>query len=1174
MRWFLALLICMLPLASTAQEDDRGWLTGLLEDNLSGAGREVRIDGFEGALSSRATFDQMTIADSEGVWLTLTDGAISWNRSALISGRIEINEMTAAAIDIPRAPVAEDGLPSAEAQGFSLPELPVSVLVDTISAGRLSLGEPLFGAAAEVSLAGSMQLADGEGEASLSITRIDGPEGELTMTGAFANETRMLTLDLLVSEGADGIAANLIGLPGKPAITLAASGTGPIDDFRADIALSSERQPRLRGFVQLQSQAETPDDTPRRSFRAELGGDIAPLFLPDYQTFFGPSVQLVVEGARAPNGELQLSQLDLQTRALSISGGLVVSSQGVPQRANLDVVLGLSDGSSTLLPLTGPPTQVQSAKLKLAYDAAQDDGWSLDGNLQQLERPGVQMLGLRLKGSGRVGQGRGPRIGGTLEFTAVGLDFDDIDLAQAIGPVISGRATFYQQGDDALTVPSFNVTGGSYSATGRVSLAGPDQNLAINFGSTLSHNDLSSLSGLAGRSLGGLAKAQISGLFEPLTGVFDVEAQIEGTDIVVDQAELDRLLQGTARIETSIRRDLDGTDLRYLRIAARTLTADAAGRLSSDSSEVMAKLNFADLSVLGSQWRGSLDADAALTDVDARREIGLSATGRNLAVGQTEIDRLLSGRSTLSINLSELGERITLDEFQLANPQITMSATGSVDGDNQRLELDARLANMALIAPGFPGPLTLTGQIVDAPQGYGVRLSGQGPGSTTARVVGRVDQGFETVNLEIEGGAEAALANAFIEPRSVQGPVRFDLFLRGRPVLASLSGDISMSNARIVAPVLGYALENTQARMDLNGGRGAFSIAGNVRGGGRLTAEGPINLTPPFAADLSASLTSVLLRDPSLFETRVTGRLAMNGPLAGGARITGALILDETEIQVQPTGLGGTGDMPDITHIAEPADVRATRARAGVIADGEGRPTSRSRPYPLDVRIDAPNQIFVRGRGLEAELGGSLQLRGTTDDIQPAGQFDLVRGRLDILGKRFTLDEGQISLQGDFTPFIRFAASTQAEGITVTIVIEGLASEPQISFLSSPELPEEEVLSLLLFGRGLTNLSPLQAAQLASAIATLAGRGGQGIVERLREGFGLDDFDITTDEEGDAAVRAGKYLSDNLYTDVVVGAEGKSEINLNLDVSPSVTLRGSLGSDGQTGVGVYFERDY
>ena len=97
---------------------------------------------------------------------------------------------------------------------------------------------------------------------------------------------------------------------------------------------------------------------------------------------------------------------------------------------------------------------------------------------------------------------------------------------------------------------------------------------------------------------------------------------------------------------------------------------------------------------------------------------------------------------------------------------------------------------------------------------------------------------------------------------------------------------------------------------------------------------------------------------------------------------------------------------------------------------------------------------------------------------------------------------------------------------------------------------------------------------LAAPVAVLAGRGGDGIVANLRESVGLDDLDLATDDEGNVTVRAGKYLSRNVYTDVSVDAAGKSRINLNLDVNNSVTARGSVASDGESSIGIFYDRDY
>ncbi|MEL7205010.1 MAG: translocation/assembly module TamB domain-containing protein, partial [Pseudomonadota bacterium] len=128
----------------------------------------------------------------------------------------------------------------------------------------------------------------------------------------------------------------------------------------------------------------------------------------------------------------------------------------------------------------------------------------------------------------------------------------------------------------------------------------------------------------------------------------------------------------------------------------------------------------------------------------------------------------------------------------------------------------------------------------------------------------------------------------------------------------------------------------------------------------------------------------------------------------------------------------------------------------------------------------------------------------------------------------------------------------------------------EITFSSSPDLPEEEVLAQLLFGRDFSDMSAFQAAQLVSAVATLSGKGGGGLGDRL----GLANFDVTSTSDGDTQVSAGTYISDNIYSEIVADSSGKNQINLNLDLTPSLTVKGVAGNDGDTGVGIFFERDY
>ncbi|MEM1007287.1 MAG: translocation/assembly module TamB domain-containing protein, partial [Pseudomonadota bacterium] len=63
-------------------------------------------------------------------------------------------------------------------------------------------------------------------------------------------------------------------------------------------------------------------------------------------------------------------------------------------------------------------------------------------------------------------------------------------------------------------------------------------------------------------------------------------------------------------------------------------------------------------------------------------------------------------------------------------------------------------------------------------------------------------------------------------------------------------------------------------------------------------------------------------------------------------------------------------------------------------------------------------------------------------------------------------------------------------------------------------------------------------------------------------------------EGGAGRFGAGAYLSDNLYTDFTVNTEGDTEVNLNLDLTDSITVKGTVDGTGETGLGVFFAKDY
>ncbi|SEQ09340.1 translocation/assembly module TamB domain-containing protein [Thalassovita taeanensis] len=1258
MRTLFLLILLLLPplplLAQQTAESDRGLLEGLLEDNLSDIGRSVDVVGFAGALSSTATIEKLTIADADGIWLTLNGVTLNWSRTALLSGRLEVNELSADEVLIPRAPVKDSSaLPTPEAKGFALPELPVSVNIGKLSITRAVLGAALLGQEATLALTGAAQLEGGAGSATLSVTRLGQTPGTLALDAAYANATRDLRLDLSLAEPSGGIAASLLGLPGTPAVQLSISGEGPIDGFAATLALSTDGKPRLNGTLTLDATRpeDQPDAAPDYHFAADLGGDIAPVFAPEYRPFFGPDIRLQLNGNRSAAGQITLDRLDLSADALHLSGRARISPQGWPELLALTADITPRDGADVLLPLSGPATRLNAARLKLDYDAAKGDGWALDMALDGLDRAGLSLQHATLSGAGDLLRGTDTALGrvtGQATLAALGVHPQDAALATALGRDIRAALRFDWTQGQALRLPSLTLSGQDYALTGAAELGGLTDglNLIITTDTTLTADNLTRFAPLAGLPLSGAAQLAVTGQVEPLSGQFDLRFNGGTTDLALDQPRIDPLIAGAGQLALHVSRDTTGTLIDALRIATAQATITGSGALRTGASQLTAsaRLRQAALVLPGVTGPATLDltasqSTATLWQVDATatapgeatahlsgtitgngtdqldlsgqlkaeardisvysqlagRPLGgaarltaegtgsaltrsfdttLSLTGQNLSADTGYVDQLLRGQSDLQMQVSRAPSgRLSLKNVDLSTPELTARLEGTADETANALTFSARLRDLGLLDPSLSGAATAQGTATQTDDNWNVDVDASGPGGTHLTARGTVSGDAKQLALALDGVAPLALANNKLRPRSLSGVASFALRVDGPPALSSLSGSITTQNARLSVPDQRIALDASTGTIRLGGGQAVLDLAAQVSSGGTLQIDGPVTLTPGFPATLSATLRDITLSDPKLFETTVNGGLALNGPLTGGARITGQLDLGLTELRVPNPSGTNFADLPGLIHRNEPAEVNRVRDWAGMLAQTT-TPSAPSVTYPLNIVIRAPSRIFVRGRGLDAELGGTLRLIGTTSNVVPQGRFDLIRGRMDILGKRLTLSEGHIRLQGAFDPYIRFVANTTSADVTASITIDGQASAPALTFSSSPDLPEDEVLSLILFGRELTQISPLQAIRLAAALRTLTGKGGDGLSGNLRRGLQLDDLDVTTTDEGATEARVGKYISENIYTEVTADTQGRSQINLNLTITPSLTARGRMTSDGETGLGLFLEKDY
>ncbi len=235
----------------------------------------------------------------------------------------------------------------------------------------------------------------------------------------------------------------------------------------------------------------------------------------------------------------------------------------------------------------------------------------------------------------------------------------------------------------------------------------------------------------------------------------------------------------------------------------------------------------------------------------------------------------------------------------------------------------------------------------------------------------------------------------------------------------------------------------------------------------------------------------------------------------------------------------------------------------------------------VDVDVIAPSQIFVRGWGLDSEFGGDIKIKGFADDPKFDGKFSVIRGRYSEFGRSFKLKKGELIFAGSVPPFPKLDVVTETKtgDVIARIEIKGTPESPEISFSSEPALPEDEVLSHILFGKNMDSITPFQAVKLTQTLQRFSGQGGKfssfDPLDTVRNATGLDDLRVEADEEGAATVGAGKYLTDKVYLEFETGSgENSSNANIEIEVTPNITVESEIGEDAQGGAGVFWKWDY
>lgn len=420
------------------------------------------------------------------------------------------------------------------------------------------------------------------------------------------------------------------------------------------------------------------------------------------------------------------------------------------------------------------------------------------------------------------------------------------------------------------------------------------------------------------------------------------------------------------------------------------------------------------------------------------------------------------------------------------------------------------------------------------------------------------------------GPAEALWALSGVTGHEVRGPLAIAARFGGRPSDLRLEGTARAQGLRYDNLAFGTVVRDINFDSRFNNGRFDLLSLTSTAGNGRVSAKGSAVLSADrgFPANIEAQFDNArLARRPDLSAT-VTGPVRLtSGPT--GALVSGQLAIDTARYNLARSS--GATDIPTIAvrRVPQPGAVPPRPARAA--------PPSAIR---LDVKARANNDLRVEGMGLESEWRTNLQVGGTATDPRLAGNVSLIRGTFSFASNRFDLTRGIIRFNGSSppNPTLDIVAETDADGVTAIINITGTSDQPQIAFSSTPALPQDEILSRLLFGSSVGELSAVQALQLASSVASLrGGGGGLNPLGKLRQASGFDRFRILgadKDEGRGTALAVGENLGDNIYVELTTDVRGYTATQVEIALTRALSLITQVGGSGGTNVSVKYGKDY
>jgi autotransporter translocation and assembly factor TamB len=412
----------------------------------------------------------------------------------------------------------------------------------------------------------------------------------------------------------------------------------------------------------------------------------------------------------------------------------------------------------------------------------------------------------------------------------------------------------------------------------------------------------------------------------------------------------------------------------------------------------------------------------------------------------------------------------------------------------------------------------------------------------------------------------------------LDGRLKIDLRLSGALSAPEINGTVALEDGRLVLPRYGLSYEEASARLRVETGRltiEALTLSGDSEG--RIAAAGSIDLEglQPVRFDLNVSGDNLLVSHRRSLTARVRPALF----LTGGPEfpvLSGELTILESRLNLDRLSDQGPAEIQVIGETQADSDtvVIGAETEAG---------SSFLAPLSADVAVVIPKNSWMRGQGLNAEIGGEIRLQK-----EPGGPFTLtgslstLRGFYVFQGKRFVINEGTVTFIGlkEPNPNLAIEAETRIQDVRIFVRISGTAKDIRLTLDSDPAMDQSEIISYVVFGKSGEDAKTGEAISAEKAALQMA---GSLTASQLNQIFG-DTFIVDTiyidpgqgDDLGQGTLSMGKYVTSDLFVSYrqSFDLDQLHQLEVIYELTPNLDLETMIGDDKGYGVDLFWKMDY